>query len=109
MKPSFTDQVYAAVRKIPKGQVATYQQIAILSGHPSSARAVGNALHKNPDNTKTPCHRVVNAKGQLADHFAFDGPYEQKLLLEQEGVKVALKNEKYTVNLPTYGIHLNIK
>ena len=52
------------------------------------ARAVGNALHKNPDPDNIPCFRVVNAKGELAGEFAFGGSNAQAKLLEAEGVEV---------------------
>ena len=57
------EKIYAAVRLIPRGKVATYSQIAALVGNRNLRRYVGNALHKNPSNAITPCHRVVNAKG----------------------------------------------
>ena len=104
---SFSEQIYATVRKIPRGKVATYGQIAELSGHPNAARAVGNALHKNPYEGDVPCHRVVNSRGGLAHHFAFDGPFEQKYRLEQEGVVVTGSAPDFFVDLATYGITLN--
>jgi O-6-methylguanine DNA methyltransferase len=59
-------RIYEAVKKIPKGKVATYGQVAELAGDRKMARAVGNALHKNPDPDSIPCYRVVNAKGELS-------------------------------------------
>ena len=58
-------RIYEAVRKIPRGKVATYGQVAELAGDKKMARAVGNALHKNPDPDTIPCYRVVNAKGEV--------------------------------------------
>ena len=81
-------RIYEAVKKIPKGRVATYGQIAELAGDKKMARAVGNALHKNPDPGSIPCYRVVNAKGELAGEFAFGGAGAQARLLEAEGVEV---------------------
>jgi len=52
------------------------------------ARAVGNALHRNPDPENIPCHRVVNAKGELSGAFAFGGASVQAQLLEAEGVQL---------------------
>ena len=52
------------------------------------ARAVGNALHKNPDPEKIPCYRVVNAKGELSGAFAFGGADEQAKRLEADGIEV---------------------
>lgn len=83
-----TKRIYEAVRKIPFGRVATYGQIAALAGEPKMARAVGNALHKNPDPEGIPCYRVVNASGELADAFVFGGPDVQKKRLEAEGIRV---------------------
>lgn len=85
---SFRQAVYAIVRQIPRGKVATYGQIAALAGNPRAARAVGNALHRNPDGDETPCYRVVNSQGKLSGAFAFGGIYEQKERLEADGVEV---------------------
>ena len=81
-------RIYEAVKKIPYGHVATYAQIAEAAGNRKMARAVGNALHKNPDPKHIPCYRVVNAKGELAGEFAFGGAGSQAKLLEAEGVEV---------------------
>ncbi len=81
-------RIYEAVKKIPCGHVATYAQVAEIAGDRKMARAVGNALHKNPDPDSIPCYRVVNAKGELAVEFAFGGPGAQAELLEAEGIPV---------------------
>ena len=81
-------RIYEAVKNIPKGCVATYAQVAEAAGDKKMARAVGNALHKNPDPATIPCHRVVNAKGELAGEYAFGGAWKQAGLLEAEGVEV---------------------
>ena len=81
-------RIYEAVRKIPAGCVATYAQIAELAGDKKMARAVGNALHKNPDPDNIPCFRVVNSKGELAGEFAFGGSGAQAALLEADGITV---------------------
>ncbi len=81
-------RIYEAVKKIPYGYVATYSQVAEIAGDKKMARAVGNALHKNPDPDSIPCYRVVNAKGELAGEFAFGGPGGQAKLLEKEGIAV---------------------
>lgn len=52
-----TKRIYEAVKKIPQGKVATYGQVAALAGNPGMCRAVGNALHKNPDPEHVPCYR----------------------------------------------------
>jgi len=83
---SFDEKVYAVVRKISRGSVMTYGQVACAIGHPRAARAVGQALHRNDDSGKTPCHRVVFADGSLSNSYAFGGLGVQKAKLEQEGV-----------------------
>ena len=88
----FEEKVYLEVKKIPKGKVETYKSIALKIGYPNAARAVGNALHKNPDNKSIPCHRVVNSKGECSGSFAFGGKDTQERLLKKEGVK--FKNSK---------------
>jgi len=90
--------VYAAVRKIPRGKVATYGDIAFAVGRPRAARVVGWALHVNPEPIITPCHRVVNRFGKLAESFGFGGIEQQAALLRAEGVEVidgAVDLEKY--------------
>lgn len=98
-KSSFYGKVYSIVRKIPKGKVATYGQIAALCGSPKASRIVGSALHHNPEPVTVPCHRVVNRFGMLAPEFAFGGKEVQRKLLESEGVKV---NDDYAVDLSEY-------
>ena len=85
---AFMRDVYAAVKLIPRGKVATYSQIALMSGHNGAARAVGNALHVNPYFGEVPCHRIVNASGRLAPDFAFGGADAQRRMLESENVTV---------------------
>ncbi len=81
-----TKRIYEAVKKIPYGHVATYGQVAALAGNSKMSRAVGNALHKNPDPDNIPCFRVVDSKGELAGGFAFGGAEVQAKLLEAEGI-----------------------
>ena len=85
---SATKRIYEAVKRIPKGRVATYGQVAMMAGNERMSRAVGNALHKNPTPGIVPCHRVVDAKGRLAGGFAFGGMEAQAALLADEGVEV---------------------
>ena len=96
---SFYNVVYEMVKRIPKGKVATYGQIALLCGSPKASRAVGYALHFNPQPIIIPCHRVVNRFGGLAPKFAFGGKDAQKELLMAEGVYV---DENYIVDLEKY-------
>lgn len=88
MITSFEKELYELVRQIPKGKVTTYLEIAKAMGRPQSARAVGNALHKNPNPISIPCHRVVSSSGRLSSNFAFGGLIVQKELLIKEGVDV---------------------
>ena len=83
---SLAEKIYATVRLIPKGKVASYSQVAALVGNCNLRRYVGNTLHKNPSNSVTPCHRVVNAKGFCSGSFAFGGNDVQREKLEAEGV-----------------------
>ena len=85
---TLNEEIYKTVMKIPYGKVATYGQIATLCGNPYYARAVGNALHKNPNPQKIPCYRVVNSKGKLTENFAFGGLKVQSDLLISEGIEV---------------------
>ena len=80
------EKVYAFLKTIPKGKVATYGQIASCLGNKYYARAVGNLLHRNPDPTESPCHRVVNREGALSAQYAFGGAAAQRTKLEQEGI-----------------------
>lgn len=79
----FFYQVYAIVSEIPKGKIATYGQIAALTGQGNRSRMVGKALRYADLYGEFPCHRVVNSAGRLAPGFD-----EQKELLEQEGVRL---------------------
>ncbi|MCR5743891.1 MAG: methylated-DNA--[protein]-cysteine S-methyltransferase [Lachnospiraceae bacterium] len=93
-------RIYEAVKRIPAGHVATYAQVAEMAGDKRMARAVGNALHKNPDPENIPCFRVVNSKGELAGEFAFGGIGEQAKRLIADGVEVT----DGRVDLSKYGI-----
>lgn len=81
----FERKVFAAVKKIPRGKVLTYGQVARRLGNAGLARAVGNALNKNRDKA-VPCHRVVRADG-YAGGFAW-GTGKKISLLRREGVKI---------------------
>ena len=94
-----TKRIYEAVKQIPKGRVATYGRIAELAGDRKMARAVGNALHKNPEPDGIPCFRVVNAKGECSGSFAFGGPDAQAKRLREDGIEVV--NNR--VDLEKYG------
>ncbi len=87
---SFNEAVWQATKRIPKGKVATYGTIARMIKRPRSARAVGNALNRNPYAPVVPCHRVVRSDGSIGG-FA-SGPKKKIALLTKEGV--AIRNNK---------------
>lgn len=91
MEPSRTSptyaRIYAAIRKIPRGRVATYGQIAALAGLKGHARQVGYALHALPRGSAVPWHRVINAKGEISRRSQFGDEVRQRLLLEAEEVE----------------------
>ena len=78
---------YDVVRKIPKGKVASYGQVAALAGNRRWSRVVGYALHVNPDENDIPCYRVVTKDGRVSRAFAFGGANRQVELLEADGVE----------------------
>lgn len=92
---NFSKKVYCLVKKIPKGKVVTYGQIATRLGKPGAAWAVGNALHVNPYQS-VPCHRVVNRRGRIAPNYGSKGWREQKRKLLREGMKF---KDRFHVNL----------
>ena len=79
----FEEQVYAIVRRIPKGRTRSYRWVAERLGNPALARAVGNALNRNPYAPRVPCHRVVKADSSLGG-FA-GGVAKKRALLKREG------------------------
>ena len=78
--------IWRWIRKIPRGRVATYGQIAQLAGLEGHARQVGYALHNLPERSDIPWHRVINARGEISPRSVGDSHELQKLLLEAEGV-----------------------
>ena len=89
---TFSERVWKLTAKIPKGKVSTYKELAKALGNAKAARAVGNALNKNPTPIKVPCHRVVGACGRLGGYAL--GSKRKKELLEKEGVKLKKGNVK---------------
>ncbi len=81
------EKIYDAVKKIPKGKVSTYGQIAAMAGNPRWSRVVGYALHVNPEPGTIPCHRVVTRNGEVSKAFAFGGENMQRQLLSEEGIE----------------------
>jgi len=98
---NFYQQVYKIVKKIPKGRVATYGQIAAMISTPRAARMVGWALHVGTDQT-VPWQRVINSKGMIST-TCLDHPKEQQAyLLKKEGVKVEKIEGNYWIDLKKY-------
>ncbi|MBI5241956.1 MAG: MGMT family protein [Elusimicrobia bacterium] len=83
--PPFAQAVWKACAEIPKGQVRTYGWIARRIGRPKAARAVGQALGRNPFAPAVPCHRVVGADGRLTGFSAPGGVEAKRRLLRKEG------------------------
>ncbi len=80
--------IYEYLLTIPRGRVVTYGQIARHLGNPKWARAVGHALHRNPNGDLYPCYKVVNSQGMLSKQYAFGGMEEQRRRLEADGIRV---------------------
>ena len=88
MSVSTYERIYAVVRRIPAGKVATYGQVAGLAGLSGKARLVGYALYKVQIEDDIPWQRVVNVKGEVSYAVSRNGAdYLQRNLLEQEGIK----------------------
>jgi len=86
--PPFYQAVWKACAQVPKGQVRTYGWIARKIGKPGAARAVGQALGKNPFAPTIPCHRVVGADGKLTGYSATGGVAKKRRMLLKEGALV---------------------
>lgn len=100
MPNNFSGLVYELVEKVPLGKVTTYGDIA-RALRLKTPRQVGWILHRNPSQSKTPCHRVVFSDGRLSGQFAFGGRDAQRHWLESEGVlfngeKVNMKRSRWT-------------
>ena len=106
------ERIYAVVRQIPKGRVATYGQVAALAGLPGHARQVGYALHALAEGSTVPWHRVINAKGEVSLRVEAGWDNFQRHLLEEEGVvfdnrgRVDLERERWEPSLKDT-IHLS--
>ena len=99
---NFYTLVHQLVRRIPKGRVATYGQIAGLLGSPWAARAVGYALNALPAGTIVPWQRVVSASGRLTIQHHHIPARQQARLLKAEGVNVEVRQNAYWVDLNKY-------
>ena len=94
------ERVYAVVRRIPRGRVATYGQVARLAGLGRNARQVGYALHALPAHHKVPWHRVVNARGEISLSPLSGADVTQRLRLEREGVEFSARGR---IDLKIFG------
>jgi len=103
--PNFYDQVYAVVRRIPRGKVTSYGRIASMLGHPNAARAVGYALNalkdkpEDPTFAPVPWQRVVNSQGRISIVNREHGANVQAQILRAEGVVVS---EELKIDLKVY-------
>jgi len=82
------NRFYAIVRRVPRGKVATYGQIATLAGMKGHARQVGYALNALPNGSSVPWHRVINAQGKVSPRADPSYVTIQQRLLEAEGVEI---------------------
>ena len=84
----FQLKVWAYLRKIPRGSVKTYSQVARDIGKPLAKRAVANAIGKNPYAPKIPCHRVIRSDGTIGGYSGKGGLKTKRFLLKKEGIKL---------------------
>ena len=82
----FQLKVWSYLRKIPRGRVKTYSQVAKAIRRPLAVRAVANAIGKNPYAPKIPCHRVIRSDGSLGGYSGKGGVKTKRLLLQKEGI-----------------------
>ena len=88
---TFHQRTLSIIKKIPRGKVATYGQIAAMAGNPRAARQVVRALHSCWETEKLPWHRVINSQGKIS--LKPGHGYElQKAMLESEGVTFGLED-----------------
>ena len=99
---NFYGNVYDTVRKIPRGRVATYQQIAIAASTPRAARMVGWALRALPEGSDVPWQRVINSRGMISIQNLRAPKSLQARLLRKEGIEVRDKEGNYFVDLEKY-------
>jgi len=93
----FKEKIYDITKKIPKGKVATYGQLAALAGSPGAARAVGMAMKTNPIPEIVPCYKVVASDGSLTGYSAGEGIATKKEKLLKDGV--TFKNNKVDLTI----------
>ena len=84
----FQLKVWSYLRKIPRGSLKTYSQVAKAIGKPRAVRAVANAIGKNPYAPKIPCHRVIRSDGSLGGYSGKGGIKTKRFLLKKEGIRL---------------------
>lgn len=84
----FQRKVWLYLKKIPRGKVKTYSDVAKAIGKPLAVRAVANAIAKNPYSPRIPCHRVIRSDGSLGGYSGKGGVKTKKLLLKKEGITI---------------------
>ena len=84
----FQKKVWNELKKIPKGEVRSYKEIAAAIGKPNSSRAVANACGKNPKPIEIPCHRVIRSDGSLGGYSGKGGVSTKRKLLKREGISL---------------------
>lgn len=99
---NFYHEVYRWARKIPKGKVATYGQIATLISTPRSAQVVGFALRALPKDNDVPWQRIINSRGRISIQNPKWPQSEQARLLKEEGIEVVFRDHAYWVDLAQY-------
>lgn len=99
---NFNEKCYEILKKVPKGKVVAYKQIAEKL-KTRAYRAVGNAMHRNPDIIKVPCHRVINSDGNIGDYAK--GVKTKIELLRKEGIEI-IDNK---IDLKKYGYRLKFQ
>ncbi len=99
-EPSTYERIWETVKQIPKGKVASYADVARLTGLPGQQRLVGYALHNLPRNSGVPWQRVINARGEISFPSRTARYRKQKTMLEKEGVVF----EKGKVDMGKFGV-----
>ena len=84
----FQVKVWSYLRKIPRGRLKTYSQVAKAIGKPHAVRAVANVIGKNPYAPKIPCHRVIRSDGSLGGYSGKGGVKTKRFLLKKEGIRL---------------------
>lgn len=102
---NFYQKVYAWARKIPKGKVATYGQIAMLITTPRAAQVVGFALRALPKETDVPWQRIINSQGRISIQNPQWPQSEQARLLRKEGITVIFRKSAFWIDMTKYLHH----